>query len=391
MLGRAAPAEAARPLRGYADDLGLAFQIRDDLLDRGGDGVADRQGRRPRRRGRQGHLRAASLGEDGRGRRARASCAGGRWRALTSSATAPRVLRAAVRLRDQPKILNRSAREFRCDMPSTPLLDQVHEPCDLRGLDRAEPRAAGGRAAAGDHRRGVGDRRPSRRRAGRGRAHRGAAPRLRHAARPADLGRRPPGLPAQDPDRPARPHPHAAPAGRPLRLHPPGGERLRPVRRRAQLDLDLGRPRHGDRGQARRHRAQRDRGDRRRGDERRHGLRGHEQHRRHARPADRDPQRQRHVDRPAGRGDERLPVEGGLLAHLSRLPPRRQAAHRVLAVAAADRGLAGGGVRARARHRRHAVRGAGLLLHRPARRPQSRPPDPGARERARRQATAGRC
>ena len=39
ILGRASAAEAAQ-LAAYADELGLAFQIRDDLLDRGGEGVA---------------------------------------------------------------------------------------------------------------------------------------------------------------------------------------------------------------------------------------------------------------------------------------------------------------------------------------------------------------
>ena len=39
ILGRA-PAVAEVALAGYADDLGLAFQIQDDLLDRGGEGVA---------------------------------------------------------------------------------------------------------------------------------------------------------------------------------------------------------------------------------------------------------------------------------------------------------------------------------------------------------------
>ena len=192
--------------------------------------------------------------------------------------------------------------------------------------------------------------------------------------------------PAQDPDRAARRHPHAAPAGRALGLHQARRERLRPVRRGAQLDLDLGRARHGDRARSGGRGLQRDRGDRRWRDERRHGLRGDEQRRRDERAADRDPQRQRHVDRARDRRDARLSVAGDLVAVLPDLPPRRQAARGLRAAAARRGGGEGRGVRPRHGHRRHAVRGARLLLHRPARRSQHRPPAAGAEERARRQA-----
>ncbi len=73
---------------------------------------------------------------------------------------------------------------------------------------------------------------------------------------------------------------HAAPARRHLRLSAPRRERVRHLRHRAFVDLDLGGARHGGRRQARRARPQGGGGDRRRRDERRHGVRGAEQRRR---------------------------------------------------------------------------------------------------------------
>ena len=72
--------------------------------------------------------------------------------------------------------------------------------------------------------------------------------------------------------RPARPHSHAAPRGRALGLHPPCRERLRPLRRRAQLDVDLVRPRHGGGTRPHGEAFQRRERDRRWGHERWHGL-----------------------------------------------------------------------------------------------------------------------
>src|SRR3954467_7237779 len=95
----------------------------------------------------------------------------------------------------------------------TPLLDTIKTPEDLRRLKVEQARqvadelrqatidavsASGGPFGGG---RGVGDRRPLRCGSRRRRADRRDPLRVRHPPRPPDLGRWPPGLSAQDPDR----------------------------------------------------------------------------------------------------------------------------------------------------------------------------------------------
>ena len=194
-----------------------------------------------------------------------------------------------------------------------------------------------------------------------------------------DLGRRPSGLSAQDPDRPARPHPHAAPGRRPLRLHQARRERIRPLRRRAFLDLDFGRPRHG--GRARSARARSNNVIAVIGDGAMSAGMAYE------------------AMNNAGAMNSRLivilndndmsiaPPVGAMSAYLARLVSGRtytvaardrQAARQAPAEVRRGEGAARRGIRARLRHRRHAVRGARLLLRRADRRPQSRPPAAGA-------------
>ena len=113
--------------------------------------------------------------------------------------------------------------------------------------NRERPRQGRRGIARRDDQRGLGHRRASGRGLRRHRADGRAALCVRHAPRPDRLGRRPSGLSAQDPDRPARPYPDATPGRRLERFHQALGKRIRRVRSGPFLDLDLGQPRHGGR------------------------------------------------------------------------------------------------------------------------------------------------
>ena len=147
------------------------------------------------------------------------------------------------------------------------------------------------------HRHDRRDRRPLRRQPRHLRARRRAAQPARLAPRQDPLGRRPPGLPAQDPHRPPRAAADDPPVRRPGAVLLDLRVRARHHGRRPRLDLDRlrGRPEGGDAPGDRRGRQGR-RGDRRRRADRRRRLRGAARGRRPA-DADRDrPQRQRDVD-----------------------------------------------------------------------------------------------
>ena len=140
--------------------------------------------------------------------------------------------------------------------PMTPtLLETIASPADLRALPKADLRAARARAARVPAAIGLADRRAPVVEPRHGRAHDRAALRVRHAARPAGVGRRSPDLRAQDPDRPPCRDVEAAAVGRSLGVSAPLGERVRHVRHRAQLDVDLRRARHGARARSSRARS----------------------------------------------------------------------------------------------------------------------------------------
>ena len=257
----------------------------------------------------------------------------------------------------------------------TRLLDGIDGPEDLKALDDAGARAGGAGGARGDHRHDRRDRRPLRRQPGRVRDRRGHPQPAGLAARQGAVGRRPPGLSPQGPDRPARAAGHHPQVQGPRAVLLGVRVRARHHGRRPRLHLGVlrGRPEGGN---APRHRRGRPggRGDRRRCPHRRRRVRGAAQRRRVG-PADRDRgERQRDVDRP----QRRRPV-----ALLPPHPDEPQAAPRA-------RGSGGQPHQAPRRHRppdrapgadREGVaqgllgagtllRGAGHRLHRRDRRPR---------------------
>ena len=228
------------------------------------------------------------------------------------------------------------------------------------------------------------DRRPPGQQPGHGGTDRRAAPCVRHALRPHRLGRGPPDLPAQGADRPARAHGQPAPARWRQRLSAPRRERIRHLRHRPLVDLDLGRAGHGAGRQAQGRGAAHRGRHRRRRDERRHGLRGAEQRRRGAcRRAGRHAggaERQRHVDQPAGGRAEQAPGaadERQVLRQRARRRQERAEEHPAVRVRAPLRGAHQGHGRAG-----HDLRGVRLQLRRPDRRPRPRFADPDAGEPA---------
>ena len=132
------------------------------------------------------------------------------------------------------------------------------------------------------------------------------------------LGRRPPGLHPQDPDRPPRSVPRPAPQGGILGLPEPRGERARRLQHRPRLDRPLRRPRPGRRPRQAEGDAQGHRRRRRRQPDRRRRLGGPEPDRPPPREAHHRPQLQRDVDLAERRGHLEIPL---LPRHRPALPP----------------------------------------------------------------------
>ncbi|CAA9341195.1 MAG: 1-deoxy-D-xylulose 5-phosphate synthase, partial [uncultured Gemmatimonadaceae bacterium] len=232
---------------------------------------------------------------------------------------------------------------------------------------------AGRRRAGATHRQLLAHGGAHRRRPRRGGAHGGDPRGVRHAARPARVGRGPPGVPAQGAHRASRADGEPAPGRRDLGVPQAVRERLRRLRRRPRGHLDLGGPRHRRGPGPARRPVQGGGGDRRRVARLRARVRGAEQRRRlGARPRG-GAQRQRDVDRAQRRRDAQVPhvdpAQPALqpAARQDRRPGRPRAGR---ALGGRHARAAVGGERQGVPHARGAVRGARVPLLRPHRRPR---------------------
>ena len=251
LIGRRAMGAALRPRRStaarrrrstrYARAPGLAFQVVDDILDvEGSPRRSARPPARTRRSNKPTYVTLLGLAE------AQRHAAGAARRGARRARAVRRRRRAACA--SSPTGSSRARRRLSSDMTASRCSKRIDSPGRPAPARRARSCAQLARELRAFLLQvGRADRRPPVVEPRHGRADDRAALRLRHAARPHGLGRRPPDLPAQDPDRPARAHGHAAPEGRPLRLPAPQRKRVRHVRHRAFVDVDLGRARHGDR------------------------------------------------------------------------------------------------------------------------------------------------
>ena len=237
MLARAGEPARIDAFRDFASELGVLFQIVDDILDvTGTDDALGKPRGSDERHGKRTYV--SEFGLD---------------RARELAAESHRKARAAL-ARGPPRAGPRSSSRSPTSSPPAAHERPPPDPAAHRppaGPARAQrARAAAGRAggARAHHRHGRGDRRPLRREPRHVRAGGRAALAARLPARQDPLGRRPPGLPAQGPHRPARPArddpqvrgPHAVLLDRRVRARHHG------CRPRLDLDRLRGRAQGGD-------------------------------------------------------------------------------------------------------------------------------------------------
>jgi farnesyl diphosphate synthase len=235
---RRAGSAASQGLADYGRALGLAFQVVDDILDVTADSATlgktagkDAAQDKPTYVSLLGLERAGAYARNCWSRRAR------RW-----PPPAGRHPRAAGAGRDGGAPGQLKTQWQRCSKRST--TPPTCAGCRARSCPGWPRNCAPTCSTRCPHRR------PPQLQPGHGGTDHRAALRLQHAGGPHRLGRGPPDLSAQDPDRPARPHGVAAPAGRPGRLPAARRERVRHLRHRAFVHQHLRGAGHGGGGQA---------------------------------------------------------------------------------------------------------------------------------------------